>query len=134
MDLNLDKNTSVIASDHRLARMAEAMGFNTTVNEASQIWITENLTDYLDELSGEGKNYTYITHVFVDNIMRERVVHVYFGEIFYMTNDSYEKFLYPPFELLYRNVSFDENGFEQRWAEVYAVNWTYIHSIVEHVK
>lgn len=134
MDLNLDKNTSVIASDHRLARMAEAVGFNTTVNEASQIWITENLTDYLDELSGKGKNYTYITHVFVDNIMRERVVHVYFGEIFYMTNDSYEKFLYPPFELLYRNVSFDENGFEQRWAEVYAVNWTYIHSIVEHVR
>lgn len=126
MEHHLDKNTSVIASDHRLSRMAEAAGFNTTVDEASAIWTEENLSSYLFELDGAGKNYSHITHVIIDDSMKNRVVHVRFGEIVYMTNASYEKFLQQPFELLFRNVTFNEEGEERDWTEVYQVNWTFI--------
>jgi len=128
---NLDRNTSVIASDHRLARMAEAVGFNTTLDEAIIIWKTENLTDYIDELRGSSKDYSRITHVIVDDIMKNRVVHVGFGKIVYMTNESYEKFLHQPFELLYRNSTVDQNMVEIHWTEVYAVNWTFIEEKLE---
>jgi hypothetical protein len=131
MDENLDKSTSVIASDHRLARLAEAVGFNTTLDEAIIIWIAENLTDYVDELYGIDKNYSRITHVVIDDIMKEIVVHVCFGNIVYMTNETseaaYDKFLHQPFELLYRNETIDPNTeIVVNWAEVYEVNWTYI--------
>jgi hypothetical protein len=84
MERNLDKNRTVIASDHRLARVTEAVGFNTTVDEASIIWVAEDFVDCLFELEGIGKNYSRITHVLIDDILTERVVHVGFGEIFYM--------------------------------------------------
>jgi hypothetical protein len=58
--------------------------------------------------------------------MKEKVVHVGFAKIFYMTNESYEKFLHQPFELLYRNVTIDEEMNLVHWAEVYKVNWTYL--------
>lgn len=123
---HLDKNSSVIASDHRLARIAEAVKFNTTLDEASSIWITDNFVDCIFELEGIGKNYSRITHIVVDDIMKERVVHVGFGKIFYMTNNSYDKFSYQPFDLLYRNATINQELIEEHWAEVYAVNWTYI--------
>jgi len=126
MKENLDKNRTVIASDHRLARVGEAVGFNTTLDEASQIWVTENFIDCLFELDGIGKNYSRITHVLIDDIMKERVVHVGFGKIYYMTNESYDKFLYQPFELVYRNETINIDNDEIIWAEVYEVNWTYI--------
>ena len=126
MKLNLDKNTSVIASDHRLERMAEAAGFNTTVDEASEIWVQQNLSDYIAELNGEGKNYSNITHVIIDDIMKNDMVHVCYGNIEYMTNESYLKFKQEPFELLYRNVTLDENMQEVHWTEIYKVNWTFI--------
>jgi len=130
MKENLDKNTSVIASDHRLARMAEAVGFNTTLDEAVLLWDAENLSDYIDELKGVGKNYSRITNIVIDDIMKDKVVHVGFGQIVYMTNDTsqvaYEKFLRQPFELVYRNATIGENIEELHWTEVYEVNWTYI--------
>jgi hypothetical protein len=126
MDAYLDKNESVIASDHRLARMAEAMDFNSTLDEASLIWVGEEFTNYSLELYGIDKNYSKITHILIDDIMRDRVVHVGFGKIFYMTNESYEKFCAPPFELLYRNATYNENMEETHWAELYAVNWSFI--------
>lgn len=132
MKENLDKNNSVVASDHRLARMAEAFGFNTTLDEAAVIWSAENLSDYADELYGTGKNYSRITHVVIDDIMRERVVHVGFGQIVYMTNESYEKFLFQPFELIYRNATINQDMEEMHWAEVYEVNWAYIEE--SHIK
>ncbi len=122
---NMDENTSVIASDHRLARLAEAVGFNTTIDESSIIWICDDFEDCLFELKGIGKNYSRITHVIIDDIMFNRLVHVGFGKIFYMTNESYEKFSYQPFELEYRVVGASSEG-EANWAEVYSVNWTYI--------
>jgi len=126
MELNLDKNTSVIASDHRLERMAEAVGFNTTIDEASVIWVTENLSEYIGELNGEGKNYSKITHVIIDDIMKNDMVHVCFGNMEYMTNESYLKFKHEPFELLYRNATLNQNMEEVHWTEIYKVNWTFI--------
>ncbi len=130
MEENLDKNTSVIASDHRLARMAEAVGFNTTLDEASLLWDAENLSEYIDDLRGTGKNYSRITNIVIDDIMKDKVVHVGFGQIIYMTNDTsqvaYEKFSRQPFELIYRNTTINENMDELHWTEVYEVNWTYI--------
>ena len=123
---NLDRNTTVIASDHRIARITEALGFNTTLDKASSIWEVENLTDYYDELNGKCRNYTKITHILIDDIMRDRVVHVGFGDIVYMTNESYDKFLNQPYERIYRNATFNEELVEEHWEEIYAVNWTYI--------
>ncbi|ENO12488.1 hypothetical protein MBGDC06_00622, partial [Thermoplasmatales archaeon SCGC AB-539-C06] len=69
MKENLDKNNSVTASDHRLARMVEAVGFNTTLDETIIIWDAENLSDYIDELYGIDKNHTRITHIVIDDII-----------------------------------------------------------------
>ena len=96
MEENLDKNRTIIASDHRLARVGEAVGFNTTIDEASSIWVAEDFVDCLFEIGGIGKNYSRITHVLIDDILTDRVVHVGFGRIFYMTDKSYEKFSYQP--------------------------------------
>jgi hypothetical protein len=126
MDDNCNKNMSIIASDHRLARVTEAVGFNTTLDESTIIWICENFIECLNELEGIGKNHSRITHVIIDDIMKDKVVHVGFGKIFYMTNESYEKFSNQPFELLYRNATYDENMIEVHWSEVYSVNWTFI--------
>lgn len=134
MNKNLDKNTSIVASDHRLARMAEAEGFNTTIDQAILIWGAKNLTGCINELCGIGKNYSRITHVVIDDVMKDMVVHVGAGKIVYMTNETsqvaYEKFLHQPFELIYRNQTVDPNtNMTLHWAEVYQVNWTYIEKL-----
>jgi hypothetical protein len=133
MDDNFDNNNSVIASDHRLARITEAVGFNTTLDESSVIWISKNFTDYIHELEGIGKNHSRITHVIIDDIMKDKVVHVGFGKIFYMTNESYEKFSYPPFDLSYRNATLNQDMEEEHWTEVYTVNWTFIGEFLEKI-
>ncbi|MDH7516783.1 MAG: hypothetical protein QHH19_00270 [Candidatus Thermoplasmatota archaeon] len=131
LEENIDRNGSVIASDHRLSRLVEASGFNTTLDEARDIWVAENFTDYSSELYGVGKNYSKISHVLIDDIMKEDVVWVGLWDIVYMTNESYEKFSYEPFELLYRNATLNEDMEEVHWTEVYFVNWTYIEKYLE---
>ena len=138
MSENLDKNISMIASDHRLARMAEAYGFNTTKDETEEIWEAENLSEYIHELLGVGKNHNRVTHIIIDNIMKYDVVHVHFGEIRYMKNESrdddemyasYDKFLIQPFNLIYRNESTDIDPITlepRQWTEIFEVNWTYL--------
>jgi len=138
MSENLDKNTSMIASDHRLARMAEAYGFNTTKDETEEIWEAECLDEYIYELLGIGKNHDRISHVIIDNIMKYDVVHVHFGEIRYMINESkedeemyasYDKFLKQPFNLVYRNESAEIDPISLEpisWTEIFEVNWTYL--------
>ena len=123
---NLDKNNSVIASDHRISRIVEAAGFNTTLDHAVFIWEAENLTDYIDELFGINMTCDIITHVIIDDIMREQVVSPAFREAYYMTNNSYNKFYDQPFELVYRNATLNNQMKELHWTEVYEVNWTYI--------
>ncbi len=134
MEKNLDKNTSIIASDHRLARMTEAVGFNTTRDEAIDIWGAKNLTGCINEICGIGQNYSRITHILIDDIMKDVVVHVGAGLIVYMTNETsqeaYEKFLQQPFELIYRNETIDPSTeIAIHWTEVYKVNWTYIEKL-----
>jgi hypothetical protein len=136
MSENLDKNNSMIASDHRLARIAEAEGFNTTKDETIEIWEAEKLDEFIFELIGIGKNHSRITHIIIDDIMKNDVVHVHFGEIKYMTNETwtaaYDKFKNEPFEIIYRNETIDVDPVTLEplhWAEVYRVNWTYIEEI-----
>ncbi len=145
MSNNLDKNTSMIASDHRLARLAEAYEFNTTLDETQELWEAEDLDKFLFELMGIGKNHSKITHIIIDDIMKYEVVHISFttkGVISkYMRNDTrpeeeqfaaYEKFQKPPFKLICRNESLklDKITFEPiHWTEVYEVDWNYIEEI-----
>jgi hypothetical protein len=131
---NLDSNKSLIASDHRLERMIESRGFKTTKDETEKIWAAEDTSEYIDELIGIGKNYSKITHIFVDSIMKNDVVHVGIKkEGIHMTNETwtggYDKILKQPFNLVYRNESmnYDSETLEPvYWAEVYEINWTYI--------
>lgn len=141
MGQNLNKNTSLITSDHQLERMAEAEGFNTTEDEIIKLWSVENLSEYIDELLGFGKHYNRVTHVIINDKMKNELVHIgpekgKFRTV-YMTNEtwnaSYEKFKYQPFELIYRNetISINPATLEPvHWTEIYRVNWTYIESVI----
>ena len=141
MGENLDKNSSLIVSDHRLERMAESEGFNTSKDEIIKLWTTENLSDFVDELFGIGKNYSRISHIVIDDIMKNQLVHIGpFRGIFrtlYMTNETwtaaYDKFKEQPFKLIYRNESaqiYSETEEPVHWTEVYEVNWTYIDKLL----
>jgi len=140
---NLDENTSLIASDHRLERMVEAEGFNTTKDEVINLWALEKTSDYIDELLGIGKNYSRLTHIIIDDIMKNDGIHIgpkdgKFRTI-YMTNETwteaYDKFnntQEPIFNLIYRNESIAKDPKTQEsvhWTEVYEINWTYIDNL-----
>jgi hypothetical protein len=132
----------MIASDHRLARIAEAYDFNTTKDETKELWEAESLDQFLFELIGRGKNHSRITHIIIDDIMKYEVVHISFkvdGIISkYLKNETrpegqqftaYEKFQKPPFKLICRNetLEIDENTLEPiHWTEVYEIDWDYI--------
>lgn len=134
---NLDKNTSLIVSDHRLERMVEAEGFNTSEDEIIKLWTAENLSQFIDELLGIGKSYNRISHIIIDDIMKNQLVHIgpYQGvfRTLYMTNETwtaaYDKFENPPFKLVYKNESIQIDSSTEEpihWTEIYEVNWTYI--------
>jgi len=143
---NLDINTTVVASDHRLERTAEGSKYkiNTSgkisdTDKALKIWASEDFDEYIDELYGTENgnphnNYTKITHVLIDNKMKYNMVHV--GERYpqqFMTNETwsggYDKFKEQPFNFVYGNYSEardPETNESLSWAEVYEVNWTYL--------
>jgi len=134
---NLSRNNSIIASDHRLERLIEANGFNTSNDEVVYLWESENISEYVAELIGLGRIRTKITHIIIDDIMKNDEVHI--GPrsgIFrtkHMTNDTwtggYDKFKGKVFKLIYRNESsnIDQVTLEPvSWAEVYEVNWSFI--------
>jgi hypothetical protein len=144
---NLDQNTSVIASDHRLSRIVEGYPhlFNTTQDQTENLWETEIWYESIDELMGIGKNHSRITHIIIDDIMLNDVVHVRFGCSKYMINNSrgddtkyaaYYKFNdsdEPAFSLIYRNETTKKNPitFEPiHWVEIYEVNWAYIEHVI----
>jgi hypothetical protein len=126
---HIQRNGTTIASDHRLSRLAEAAGFNTTLDEAWDIWSATELPEYIDELYGVDKNYSMITHVIIDDIMRDVVCHVGFGIIIYISDAAYAKFQSEPFELIHRETTVDSNNEEIHWTEIYRVNWTYIEAL-----
>ena len=131
---NLDKNTSIITSDHRLERMMEAEGFNTTQDQAIAIWAepVENKNEYISELFRVGENYTYnhITHVLIDDIMKNKMIHMVVSqrEAINMTQESYEKFSPPFFELVHESKTVEIDpvlGEPVHWARVFKINWSY---------
>ena len=131
----LDKNTTVIASDHRLERIAESEGFNTTEDRGYELWTSENITEVVyHELNGTYDEFGRATHIIIDDLMKYDVVHMGPGlEGLQMVNETstvaYDKFSEQPFMLLYRNESLNinkERNEPSHWAEIYAINWTYI--------
>jgi hypothetical protein len=132
MEQNLDKNSSLIASDHRLERMCEASGFNATKDEALIIWEAETFDEFINELLGIGKNYSRITHIFLDNIMVDNLVHLSIKHgTSYMTEPSYNKFQSLPFKLVYPEEQLYYDPLTNNpisWAEIYEVDWEYIDS------
>ena len=138
---NLDINTTIIASDHRLERHLEKYPYNFSTtgkisdsDKAIKIWASENISEYFDELNGTYHNYSRITHILIDHNMKYHSVHVGRGFIDqHMTNETwtggYDKFQEQPFNLLYRNESEARDSITDEalsWAEIYEVNWTFL--------
>ena len=138
MGENIDKNNSVVASDHCIERLIESEDIFTTQDRTQNIWAAENLSDYFEEILGITKSHNKITHIVIDKLMREE--YVQYGLIdkkpkwTSMTNESYEKFNNSKiFNLVYRNESIEIDPITNRpifWAEVYEVNWSYINTIL----
>lgn len=115
MQENLDNETSIITSDHRLAVLSWAYGFNMSFEEVNHTWeanTTEEMMHELDALK--------TTHVIIDDVMVDTVVNVKVGDYDFMTNKSYDKFKENPFTLLYRNATYGHDGQIEHWAEIYA--------------
>jgi len=125
MSTNLDRNTTLVASDLRLSKIAWADGFNTTFEATNETWTSTDWHDCLTDLSGN-QTRGRITTIIIDDVMKNNVVNLAILRNEYMTNASYDKFTHEPFELLYQNQTMDANNQITHWVEVYAVNWTYI--------
>jgi len=112
MDGNI--TDGVVASDHRLSNIIWANGFNITFSETNTTWTGENISVCIEEI-----NRLNISYILIDDIMRENVVFIGNAISLYMTNESYDKFSEKPFELLYRNVTYNDEGEENHWVEIY---------------
>lgn len=119
MDGNISNN-SRIASDHRLEMMLWAAGFNITYGKTNTTWTSNNISSCFFEINKQDFDY-----ILIDDIMKNEVVYIDVGFYYYMTNNSYLKFSNQPFELLYRNASYDNNNNELHWAELYKINYDY---------
>ncbi len=120
MDGNVS-NTSVIASDHRLSMLCWANGFNITYGKTNITWYDSNTSACLIELSKLN-----VTHVLIDDIMREKVVNVDVGKYYHMENASYDKFKEKSFTLIYRNATYNDQMEEIHWIELYKINYSYL--------
>ena len=129
---NLDRNTTMIATDLRLSKMMWAEGINATFEGTNESWTCDTWVGCVADFDAKGNN-PRVTHVLIDDVMRDMSVNVQVLQSFYMTNESYLKFKQEPFELLYRNATVNQDNEEVHWAEVYSVNWTFIdqHLIVK---
>jgi len=127
---NNTKNNDTIATDLRLSDFVWAYGMNATFDKTNITWSCTDWRDCLDELKGN-ENYSRVTYILIDDVMRNSVVYLNVDLQVHMTNESYDKFLREPFELVYRNATIDSSGEEIHWAEVYRVNWTYIEEFEE---
>lgn len=129
---NNTKNNDTIATDLRLSDFVWAYGMNATFDKTNVTWSCTDWRDCLDELRGN-ENYSRVTYILIDDVMRNSVVYLNVDLQVHMTNESYDKFLREPFELVYRNATLDSSGEEIHWAEVYRVNWTYIEEFEERI-
>lgn len=122
---NLQKNNTMVATDLRLSKMMWAEGINATFEETNNTWTCETWVGCVADFDVEAKQCV-VTHVLIDDVMRDMSVNVHVLHSVYMTNDSYLKFKQEPFELIYRNATINQDNEEVHWAEVYRVNWTFI--------
>ncbi len=129
---NIDKNTTMVATDLRLSKMMWAEGINATYEQTNETWTCDTWVGCIADFTA-GENHPLVTHVLIDDVMRYTSVNIHVLESVYMTNESYQKFLSEPFQLLYRNATVNQDNEEVHWAEVYSVNWSFItqHLIVK---
>jgi hypothetical protein len=126
MKENVRTNLTV-ASDHRVSQILWTRGFNVTSDEAYWIFLAPDWRGTLDELNGTNRTYGKVGYVFMDDVMRTKGVQSNLNESPRpITDELYAKYSAQPFELLHRSVSSDGS----KWAEVYAVNWTYIDNAI----
>jgi hypothetical protein len=129
---NLEKNNTMVATDLRLSKMMWAEGINATFEDTNDTWTCDTWVGCVADFDTK-ENHQGVTHVLIDDVMRDMSVNVRVLQSVYMTNDSYLKFKQEPFELVYRNATMNQDNKEVHWAEVYRVNWTFIeqHVIVK---
>jgi hypothetical protein len=122
---NLNRNTTVVATDLRLSKMLWAEGFDATFEGTNTTWTSDTWLGCVTDFR-KNDRHDQVTYILIDDVMRDTSVNVRVLYSVYMTNDSYLKFKQEPFELVYRNVTMDQNQLEIHWAEVYQVNWTFL--------
>jgi len=122
---NLDKNNTLIATDLRLSKMIWAEGINATFEDTNNTWTCDTWVGCIADFESEA-DHCMVTHVLIDDVMRDVSVNVRVLQSVYMTNESYLKFTQEPFELIYRNATVNQDNEEIHWSEVYSVNWTFI--------
>jgi hypothetical protein len=121
---NLDGNDSLVATDLRLSKMIWAEGIDATFEGTNDTWTCDTWVGCVTDF--DAKDHRMVTHVLIDDVMRDISVNVRVLQSVYMTNESYLKFSQEPFELIYRNATVNQDNEEIHWAEVYSVNWTFI--------
>jgi hypothetical protein len=122
---NLDRNTTMVATDLRLSKMMWAEGINATFEGTNNTWTCDTWVGCVADFDAK-ENNPRASHVLIDDVMRDMSVNVQVLQSVYMTNESYLKFKQEPFELVYRNATVNQDNEEVHWAEVYSVNWTFI--------
>jgi hypothetical protein len=125
MNDNLDRNITLIATDLRLSKMIWAEGMNATFEGTNDTWTCDTWVGCVADFDTE-EHHRLVTHVLIDDVMRDISVNVRVLQSVYMTNESYLKFSQEPFTLVYRNATVNQDNEEIHWAEVYSVNWTFI--------
>jgi len=125
MNDNLDRNNTLVATDLRLSKMIWAEGMNATFEGTNDTWTSETWVGCVADFDAE-MHHRLVTHVLIDDVMRDISVNVRVLQSVYMTNESYLKFSQEPFTLVYRNTTVNQENEEIHWAEVYSVNWTFI--------
>jgi hypothetical protein len=122
---NLDRNDTVVATDLRLSKMIWAEGINATFEGTNDTWTCDTWVGCVADFDAE-ESHQKVTHVLIDDVMRDVSVNVRVTQSVYMTNESYLKFSQEPFMLVYRNATVNRDNEEIHWAEVYSVNWKFI--------
>ena len=154
MEGNISKNLT-IATDHRIAMLLFAEGFNTTYDKFGKtwyprkIWEEENWLNCSDELNGRENNQSYgrIYYIIIDDIMKKDGVFTGQDIPIPLTNKSYEKFENEPFILIYRNCTYRNGYIPEKlnktidymdlnnatmmknvlhWTAIYKIDWNYI--------
>jgi hypothetical protein len=105
--------------------MIWAEGINATFEDTNNTWTCDTWVGCVADFD-DGENHYMVTHVFIDDVMRDVSVNIRVLQSVYMTNESYLKFKQEPFKVIYRNATVNQDNEEIHWAEVYSVNWTFI--------